>query len=64
MGDVVNLNKIRKARARSESSGRAEENRIRHGETKAEKDRRRLEQARDKERLDGLQLDDKSDQPA
>jgi len=42
----MNLNKARKARARSEAKTRAAENRIRFGRTKAEKALSKLEAAR------------------
>ena len=38
MGDVVGLGKFRKARARVEDKKRAEENRIRFGRTRAERE--------------------------
>ena len=38
MGDVVGLGKFRKARARVEDKKRAEENRVRFGRTRAERD--------------------------
>ncbi len=37
MGELINLNKVRKARTRAEVEARAGENRARHGRTKAEK---------------------------
>jgi hypothetical protein len=37
MGDVINLNRFRKARAKAEQGKQAEENRVLHGRTKAEK---------------------------
>ena len=45
MAEIVNLNKLRKARARAEDDSRAEANRIKYGRTKAEKenDRRAAE---------------------
>jgi hypothetical protein len=36
VGDVINLNKFRKAKARAEKSATAEQNRRKHGRTKAE----------------------------
>jgi hypothetical protein len=44
--EPMNLNKARKARARSEAKTRAAENRIRFGRTKAEKALSKLEAAR------------------
>lgn len=39
MADIVNLRRFRKAKARAEKETAADENRARHGRTKAEKDR-------------------------
>lgn len=58
MGDVVNLNRFRKTRARTEREKEAEANRIRFGRTKEEKARDRLEQQRLGRSLDGSKLDD------
>lgn len=44
--NVVNLRTFRKAKARSEAEKRAEENRARFGQTKAEKRIRKAEEAR------------------
>lgn len=38
MADIVNLNQIRKAKAREEQQRQAQENRVRYGRGKAEKD--------------------------
>lgn len=43
MAELVNLNRARKARARTDAETKAAENRVRFGRTKAE---RHLEQAR------------------
>jgi Domain of unknown function (DUF4169) len=54
--NIVNLNKARKARDRADDKKRAEENRVRFGRTKAEKETAaRNEDARNRE-LDGTQL--------
>lgn len=37
MSKVINLNKLRKARARQEKAARADENAVKFGRTKAEK---------------------------
>lgn len=37
MSNVVNLNKLRKARARQDKAARADENAVKFGRTKAEK---------------------------
>lgn len=38
MADIVNLNQVRKAKARDEERQRAEENRAKFGRSKSEKD--------------------------
>jgi hypothetical protein len=58
MGDVVNLNRYRKAHARTERERQAEENRIRFGRPKAETQARRLEEERSRHDLDGKKRDD------
>lgn len=37
MSEIVNLNKVRKARLRAEAKSEAVQNRVRHGRTKTEK---------------------------
>ncbi|MXU66355.1 DUF4169 family protein [Oceanomicrobium pacificus] len=61
MGQVVNLNRARKSRARAEKRRKADENAVRHGLSKAERTRQQAEAARDARRLDGHVLD--SDTP-
>ena len=46
MGNVIRLNKHRKAKARANKEAQATENRIKFGRTKAEKQRDALEQKR------------------
>ena len=53
MGDVVNLGRARKRKQRAAARQRADENAIRHGRTKAEKARERMEQARLHAAVDG-----------
>ncbi|MEZ5891988.1 MAG: DUF4169 family protein [Parvularculaceae bacterium] len=53
MSDVVNLNKFRKKKARGDKDKRAEENRARHGRTKAEKEREASDKDRARRLLDG-----------
>ena len=43
MGDVVNLNKFRKAKERAERAAVAEQNRRKHGRTKSDKARENAE---------------------
>jgi hypothetical protein len=47
MAEIVNLNKLRKDKARAEDESRAQANRIKYGRTKAEKenDRRAAERS-------------------
>lgn len=53
MSTPINLNKARKARARSEKKARADANAVRFGLTKAEKERAKAETDRAKRELDG-----------
>ena len=52
-GEVVNLNKARKAKAKADAASRAQENRARFGLAKAEKVRRAAEAERRARELDG-----------
>ncbi|WP_428375806.1 DUF4169 family protein [Lichenicoccus sp.] len=47
MGEIVNLNQVRKQKARAEARHQAQENRVRHGRTGAQKlnDRRATDSA-------------------
>ena len=58
MAEIVNLNKARKAKAKSEAGKQAEANRTKFGRTKAEKDREASEQARRDALLDGAKRGD------
>lgn len=58
MGDVVNLNRYRKAQARVQREKQAEENRIRFGRPKGETSARRKEQEREQRDLDGKKRED------
>ncbi len=57
-GEIVNLNRARKAKIRAEKAKRAESNRATHGRSKAEKTRQREEAGRKAAELDGKHLDD------
>jgi hypothetical protein len=57
MSTVINLNKARKRKAREAAEKQAAENRVRHGRTKAEKQRDRAEAEEAKRRLDQLKRD-------
>ena len=63
MGEVVNLRIARKRRRREDEVRQAEENRVRHGLTKAEKTAARIERRRSIDALDGhcLSKGDKDD---
>ena len=57
MGEIVNLNRARKAKARAAAKTTAEENRIRFGRTKAEKDGLRREAERADRAIEGHRLE-------
>lgn len=54
--NVVNLNRFRKQKARADKEKQAEINRIRHGRTKAQKERELADQQRAARLLDGKRL--------
>ena len=56
LGEVVNLRMARKRRRRDDETRRADENRIRHGMTKASKTADRAERRRAEAALDGHRL--------
>ena len=60
MGDVVNLRAYRKQRKRVEKTAKAEAKRLKHGRTKTEIARNKMEDRQRKENLDGSQIDDES----
>jgi hypothetical protein len=57
MGDLINLNKARKARARAEAADTAAANRAKHGRTGAAKAADRQAEARRRALLDGARLE-------
>jgi hypothetical protein len=57
MGEIVNLNKARKARAKEARAVAAEENRVRHGRTKLERLDRAADARKAEQLLDGKRLD-------
>lgn len=61
MGEIVNLNKARKARDKAEAKRAADANRLAFGRTKAERQTTQKERERDAARLDGHRLDDAKD---
>lgn len=58
MGEVVNLNKARKARDKAEAKRAADANRLTFGRTKAERQTTQKERERDAAKLDGHKLDE------
>ena len=58
MGDVINLNRFRKARDKAANVQHADANRRKFGRTRAEKAVEESEEARRKALLDGAKLDD------
>jgi hypothetical protein len=53
MAEIVNLRTARKRRDRAEKERRADENRILHGRTRAERDALAIERDRERTALDG-----------
>ncbi len=58
MGDIVNLNKYRKQRQRTEQTEQAAENRVRFGRNKSDRTRTHSEQDRRSRDLEGKRLDE------
>ena len=58
MGEIVNLNKARKARARQDAQADAAANRAKHGRTKAERAKDAQAEARHKALLDGAKKEE------
>ncbi|MEP9358996.1 DUF4169 family protein [Sphingomonas sp. KR3-1] len=57
MAEIINLNKARKAKARTDKTVRAQENRARFGRTKAEKQAEAAEAARIARTIDDAKRD-------
>jgi hypothetical protein len=57
MGDVVNLNKYRKLKARQEKQRLAEQNRGKNGVSSSERSLRERKKALDEKRLEGHKLE-------
>ncbi|WP_340313213.1 DUF4169 family protein [Rhizorhabdus argentea] len=57
MGDLVNLNKARKAKGKLDARVAADANRVKFGRMKAEKDRDKAEAKRATRLLDGAKLE-------
>jgi len=58
MSEIVNLKRVRKAKARTESEAKASANRITHGRTKVEKQLTKAEQEAALRKLDGHKRND------
>jgi hypothetical protein len=58
MAEIVNLRQERRRRERTEAGAVAAENRIRHGRTKAERERDRLAAEQAERKLDALRRDE------
>ena len=61
MGDVVNLKQFRKAKERAEKQKAAEENRAKHGRSKAERELQRAKDEKEEASLSGHQRDIEDD---
>ena len=61
MGVVINLNQVRKARAKAEAEKQADTNRVVHGTTKGEKKKSRSAKKKSEKRLDGKRRDGKDE---
>jgi hypothetical protein len=57
MAEIVNLNKLRKAKARAEDDSRSQANRIKYGRTKAQKENDRRAEERSAQLHHGKQLE-------
>jgi len=58
MGEIVNLNKVRKARDKAATQAKAKANRASHGRAKAQTLADQLEAERQRRQLDQSRLDD------
>ncbi|MEM9126651.1 MAG: DUF4169 family protein [Pseudomonadota bacterium] len=58
MGKPVNLNRYRKAKARADKKARADQNAVKFGRTKAEKDISKSQQIKQERDLDNHELDE------
>ncbi len=58
MAEIINLNKVRKARARTEQAKLAAENRAKHGRTKGQKSKEEAEHEKMRDTLDQAKRDD------
>ena len=61
MGDVINLRQARKAKVRRDKEQVAAANRVKFGQTKADREVRRIEEARADRLLDGSRREGDAD---
>ena len=61
MAEIVNLNKLRKAKARAADDSRAQANRVKFGRTKAEKENDRRAEERSARLHHGQELEKKGE---
>jgi hypothetical protein len=59
MGEIVNLRRVKKARQRTAAADDAQQNRVRHGRTAAEKANDARTQRRQTEAADNARLEDR-----
>ena len=62
MGNVINLNRYRKRKAKADARKRAETNRRLHGRTKAERARDELSKKRFETKVEGARLEHGNDE--
>jgi hypothetical protein len=58
MAEIVNLNRVKKARAKAEAESQAAANRAKHGRSKAQKQADRAAEEQLRRLLDGAKRDD------
>ncbi|WP_170330508.1 DUF4169 family protein [Ruegeria arenilitoris] len=58
MSKLINLNQVRKQRAKAQKKKRADENAVRFGRTKAEKDLDRTHKQKSDRNLDGHEIEE------
>ena len=58
MAEIVNLNRVRKAKARTDKTAKADANRAKFGRTKADKDAEKADAERRAALLDGAKRED------
>jgi len=61
MTDVINLNQFRKARARTDKTKLAQDNRAKFGRTKADKAKDSKDRTKQSDTLDGKEIPDNSE---